>query len=384
MRTIAVVTGTRAEYGLLKPVLMRIMKDEQLELKLIVTGTHLCATYGETQQEIVADGIPIAYRISNIIEETQKSRNVFEYAKAVQGFGEAFETLRPDLLVVLGDRYESLAAATTAVLMQIPIAHIAGGEVTLGAMDEQIRHSITKMSHLHFVSAKYYEENIKHLGEEAWRIFNVGDTGIEVIKNTPLLSQQELANQLGVAVDEETILATYHPVTLELEQVEGQITQLLKAFSMLNKKVIMTYPNADNGGEMIIKALNSFAKEYQKIYLFKSLGSLRYLSVMKHCGVVVGNSSSAIIEAPYLKKAVVNIGMRQEGRLKASNIIDVSYDTVAIQQAVETALSSTFKTTLANTVSLYGEGDTSEMIVKVLREVALDKKLLIKKFVRRD
>ena len=384
MRKIAVVTGTRAEYGLLKNIIRKIKEDEKLRLQLIVTGTHLSEKYGMTVNEIIEDGFEIDVTCDILIDEQGRDKNAKEIALAVKAFSQAFIKLKPDMLLILGDRYEIFAAATTAMVMNIPIAHIAGGEITEGAMDEQIRHSITKMAHIHFVGAEEYKKNVINMGEETWRVFNVGDSGIENIKLTQLMSKQEIEKQLGINIDEETILATYHPVTLEIEQVDEQINHFISALEIVDKKVIITYPNADNGGDRIITALNRFREKNKNVYLFKSLGSLRYLSLMKYCGVVVGNSSSALIEAPYLKKPVVNIGNRQQGRLMADNIIQTDYSVESIVAGIRMALSSEFKEKVKYTKSLYGEGNTSDEIVGILWTIPIDEKLFKKRLVWSD
>lgn len=378
MRNITVVTGTRAEYGVLKNTMRAIDNDDFLNLQVIVTGTHLSDKHGYTINEIIEDGFSVDAKIPIILDYKGKNKNSIELGKAIEGFAVEFERLNTDILLILGDRYEILGAASAAMVMNIPIAHISGGEITEGAMDEQIRHSITKMAHLHFPGAKEYAENIRKMGEESWRIFNVGDPGIENIKLTKMLSKEELHNDLGVEVDEDTLLITYHPVTLEIDKVEEQINNLINALARINRKKIITYPNSDNGGEIIINKLNYYAKNNEDVFLFKNLGSLRYLSVMNLCGAVIGNSSSALIEAPYLKKAVVNIGNRQKGRLMAGNIITCSNSEKDIVNAINTALSSEFKENIKNIVSLYGEGNTSKEIVRILKEIEIDEKLLKK------
>ena len=378
MRNITVVTGTRAEYGVLKNTMRAIDNDDFLNLQVIVTGTHLSDKHGYTINEIIEDGFSVDAKIPIILDYKGKNKNSIELGKAIEGFAVEFERLNTDILLILGDRYEILGAASAAMVMNIPIAHISGGEITEGAMDEQIRHSITKMAHLHFPGAKEYAENIRKMGEESWRIFNVGDPGIENIKLTKMLSKEELNNDLGVEVDEDTLLITYHPVTLEIDKVEEQINNLINALARINRKKIITYPNSDNGGEIIINKLNYYAKNNEDVFLYKNLGSLRYLSVMNLCGAVIGNSSSALIEAPYLKKAVVNIGNRQKGRLMAGNIITCSNSEKDIVNAINTALSSEFKENIKNIVSLYGEGNTSKEIVRILKEIEIDEKLLKK------
>ncbi|MEG0132745.1 MAG: UDP-N-acetylglucosamine 2-epimerase [Clostridium sp.] len=381
MRKIAVVTGTRAEYGLLKNIMKAIDKDETLELQVVVTGMHLSPKYGMTKNDILEDGFFINEECPILLDYNGKDKNAKEISLAIGEFVGAFNRLNPDVVMVLGDRYEALAATTTAMAMNIPIAHVSGGEITEGAMDEQIRHSITKMAHIHFPGVECYAENIRNMGEESWRVFNVGDSGIENIKLTNLMTSEEIEKSLGVKVDEDTLLVTYHPVTLEVNSVEEQIKNLIEALEKVNKKMIITYPNSDNGGDKIIAALDEFGDRNSNVHLFKSLGSLRYLSVMNLCGAVIGNSSSALVEAPYLKKAVVNVGNRQQGRLMAENIIQTNYSTDEIYNGIEKALSEEFREFVKNVESLYGEGNTSEEIVKVLKNIDLGEKLLKKKLI---
>lgn len=381
MRKIAVVTGTRAEYGLLKNTLNKIKENNNLELQLIVTGTHLSENFGYTIDEILEDGFKVDEKIPILMSSRSNCIMSKEMGLLMVQLSQAFERLKPDILVVLGDRYEIFAAVSTAMTMNIPIAHISGGEVTEGAIDEQIRHAITKMSHIHFPGAEVYEQNIINMGEESWRVFNVGDPGIENTKTTKFLNKEELRKQLNVDIDQETLLITYHPVTLERELLPYQIENLIEALNEIKKKMIITYPNSDNGGDYIIKKIEQFAKKNTDVHLFKNLGVLRYLSVMKLCGAVIGNSSSALVEAPYLKIPVVNIGNRQKGRLMADNIISCSNKYEDIITAINKSLSNKFRETVKNTKSLYGDGNTSEEIVKILENIQIDEKLLKKKLV---
>lgn len=381
MRKIAVVTGTRAEYGLLKNTLTRIKENRNLELQLIVTGTHLSENFGYTIDEILEDGFKVDEEIPILMSSTSKGTIPKEMGLLMIQLSQIFGRLEPDFLLILGDRYETFAVASTAMTMNIPIAHISGGEVTEGAIDEQIRHAITKMAHIHFPGAEVYSQNIINMGEESWRVFNTGDPGIENIKLTNFLSMEELKKELDVEVDEQTLLITYHPVTLERALLSYQIQNLINALSMLKKKMIITYPNADNGGDYIIQKMEEFAKANSNVYLFKNLGILRYLSVMKLCGAVVGNSSSALVEAPYLKIPAVNIGNRQKGRLMADNIISCSNQCDDIINAINKSLSNEFKEKVKMVKSLYGEGNTSEKIVEILEKIEIDDKLLKKKLV---
>lgn len=379
MRRICVVTGTRAEYGLLKNTMIEINRSEYLQLQILVTGAHLSSNYGMTVKEIENDGFKIDYKIPILMDGNHTNGMPIEMGILMIQLSQAFSILKPDIVLILGDRYEILATATTAMVMNIPIAHISGGEITEGAIDEQIRHSITKMSHIHFPGVDCYAKNIKNMGEERFRIFNVGDPGIENIKLTKMLNKEELYHELGIEVDDETLLVTYHPVTLELNDLEKQVDNLIIALDNINKKMVITYPNADNGGRLIIDKLEDFRLRNSNVHLYKNLGSLKFLSVMNLCGSIVGNSSSALIEAPFLKKPVVNIGNRQRGRLMADNIICCGYDISSIKEAINKSLSQEFKEKIKDIKSLYGEGNTSIEIVKVLENIELGDTLLKKK-----
>ncbi|ACA45790.1 UDP-N-acetylglucosamine 2-epimerase (hydrolyzing) [Clostridium botulinum] len=381
MRKVCVVTGTRAEYGLLRNILVKIKDSNNLRLHLVVTGAHLSEDYGCTVDEIESDGFAIDEKLPILMNGNSKSVIAKEMGMLMIQLSQTFERLKPDMLLVLGDRYEIFAATSTAMAMNIPIAHISGGEITEGLVDEQIRHAITKMSHVHFPGAEPYVKNIMNMGEESWRIFNAGDPGIENIKLTKLFNREELKAELNMEVDEDTLLVTYHPVTLEPNRLPYQVENLIKALNAINKKMIVTYPNSDNGSDYIIKKLQEFAKINSNVHLFKNLGITRYLSVMKLCGAVVGNSSSALVEAPYLKVPVVNIGNRQKGRLMAENIISCSNKYEDVVKAVNKALSSEFRERVKRSKSLYGEGNTSEEIVKVLESIEINDELLKKKLV---
>ncbi|MDD2493922.1 MAG: UDP-N-acetylglucosamine 2-epimerase [Tissierellia bacterium] len=381
MRKLAVVTGTRAEYGLLKITLNKIQNNRNLKLQLIVTGTHLSEEFGSTVKEIEDDGFEIAEKIPILMRNSSKDGISKEMGLLMIQLSQTFLRLKPDILLILGDRYEIFATVSVAMVMNIPIAHISGGEITEGAIDEQIRHSITKMSHIHFPGAEVYAQNIIRMGEESWRVFNVGDPGIENIKFTRFLSKEELKEQLNLDINRDTLLVTFHPVTLERDLLPYQIESLIKALTETNKNMIITYPNADNGGDYIIKKLEEFQKTNPKVHLFKNLGITKYLSAMRLCGAVVGNSSSALVEAPYLKIPVVNIGNRQKGRLMAENIISCSNECEDIIEAINKSLTDEFKEKVKHTKSLYGEGNTSEEIVKVLESIEISDALLKKKLV---
>jgi len=380
MRKIAVVTGARSEYGLLKNTIRKIEENLNMELQLIVTGTHLSKKYGYTVTEIENDEFEIKERI-HIIDDAVNDM-CLEASKLLNGINNVFKRLKPDLLLILGDRYEIFIVSTAAMLMNIPICHISGGEITEGAIDDKIRHSITKMSNIHFPGAKEYAENIAKMGEERWRIFNVGDPGIENIKNTKLYEDKEIKDKIGFKVDEKNLVVTFHPVTLESENTEQYIDNLISALNKFNNKIIITYPNSDVGSDIIIKKIKQYEEENDNVKVFKSLGIQLYLSVIKKCGVVIGNSSSGIVEAPYFKIPVVNIGNRQKGRLMAKNIINCNYDSYEIYNSKKKALSDEYREYVKNeTVSLYGDGNTGEKIVEVLENINIDEKLIMKRLV---
>ncbi|OON92548.1 MAG: UDP-N-acetyl glucosamine 2-epimerase [Epulopiscium sp. Nele67-Bin002] len=372
MKKIMVVSGTRSEYGLLKHVLQKIEASNVLELQFVVTGTHLSDKFGNTIDEIRSDGINITAQIPMLLESDKTSAIATSMSIEMLHLSSIMERLKPDIVLIIGDRFEILTVATVATVMSIPIAHIAGGEISYGSTDEQIRHAITKMSHIHFAEAKEYADNIIKMGEESWRVHNVGALGIENIRHLKLLTMKELAKQ-GLKVNKKTtILTTYHATTLELDSLKEDVDQLLSAIEQLKDfDFIITYPNADNGGLYIIDRLTEFSKQHENITLVKSLGTLKYLSVMKHCALVLGNSSSALIEAPYLKKPVVNIGNRQKGRLMAENVVSVTNDTTSILDGIKLVLDKD----LSKIKNLYEYGNTSSYIIKILEEIVINDKL---------
>lgn len=380
MKKILVITGTRAEYGLLYWTMKEIENDNELKLQLIVTGNHLISEYGNTVKQIENDGFAIDDTIDMIVSSDKKSGIVKSMGMEMIQMAQSFDRLKPDLLLILGDRYEIFTAATCAMMMNIPIAHINGGESTEGAVDEQIRHAITKMAHIHFPGAELYKERIIKMGEEPWRVHNVGQSGIENIKRLKLLEKDELEKELKVEFKKDVFLITYHPVTLEDENIEKQVDNLLSALKKFDSQLIFTYPNADYGSKVIIEKIKDFVKENNNAYIFHSLGQKRYLSLLKYANVMIGNSSSGIIESPIFKIPVVNIGNRQKGRLRSNNIIDTGYEEKDIFNGIDKALNDeVFKANLNNIKNVFGEGTTSKEIVKILKEIDFDKNLLSKK-----
>jgi UDP-hydrolysing UDP-N-acetyl-D-glucosamine 2-epimerase len=345
-RKIAVVTGTRAEYGLLYWT-MRELQARNIELQLIVTGAHLSPDHGMTVRQIEADGFPIAARV----DMNLTSDNPVDLARSMGlctgGIAAALDRLKPDIVVILGDRYEMLAAASATTMMQVPIAHIHGGEVTESAIDEAIRHAITKLSYWHFATTEPYAKRIVQLGEAPARVVAVGAPGIDNIVRLELLSKSDLEKELGLALAPPVILFTYHPETLSAVSVEAQIAEIVAALEQIDDAtLIITGANADTGGRAINEALQRFARERPRTLFHTSFGSRLYLSAMRLADLVAGNSSSAMIEAPVMGKATVNIGDRQKGRLRAESVIDCPCQASDIAQSIRRALAPEFQKTL--------------------------------------
>ena len=368
MKTICVVTGSRAEYGLIKGILERIKEDASLELKLIVTGMHLSYEFGLTYQEIEKDG----YSIDEKIEVNLSSDTSVGVCKAMGlgmiSFGEAYERLRPDIVVVLGDRYEIFSAVTAAYISKIPVAHIHGGEITEGAFDDSLRHCITKMSYLHFTSTETYRQRVIQLGEDPEHVYNVGALGVEQIKKISFLSRSELEKILNFKLNQSFVLVTFHPVTLEATQNCGTIEELFKALeSFENLRIVFTKSNSDNGGRTINQKIDDYVARYpQKSVAFTSLGSTLYLNVMKYSSLVIGNSSSGIIEAPSLKVPTINIGNRQNGRVQATSTINVEMKEKAIKEAIDLGINT--KIDMSKIVNPYEKANTSKEILITIKK----------------
>ena len=380
MRTIGVVTTARSEYGLIRPLLRLIESGSDLHLHLMVGGTHLSPQFGMTISEIEADGFEIAERIESIGSADTPEDIAKAIGVGVIGFGEAYARSRPDVLVVLGDRFEMYAAASASVPFRIPLAHIHGGEVTEGALDDIWRHSITKMAHLHFVSTVAYGERVRQLGEEEWRINVVGALSLDNTRTVELLSRAEIERRFGLSLPEEFLLVTFHSVTTEYEKAGSQCGELLAALREIDLPVLFTMPNADSGGCVIRQMIREFVSENSKAQAVENLGTRGYLSVMALASAMVGNSSSGIVEAAPFKLPVVNIGTRQKGRVLSANIINSDYGRGEIATAIRRATSGAFRDTLSDLRSPYGDGHTAERIVKVLKETNLDQRLLTKAF----
>ena len=364
-RKVCVVTGTRAEYGLFYPVMKKIQASDKLELQVIATTMHLSETFGSTYLQIEKDGFVIDEKIENLLTTNTKTGIAKSTGLATILLSDAFNRLKPDVILLLGDRYETLGAATTAMLMNIPIAHIHGGEITEGAVDEQIRHAVTKMSYLHFASTETYRQRIIQMGESSERVFNTGAPGIDNMMEMELLEKEVLAHELGWHFGERTALFTYHPVTLDTKDVQTEIETILFILDKTDLHVLFTYANADDGGNIINHAIEAFAQKNPNRYkVVKSLGQLRYLSAMKYADLLIGNSSSGIIEAASFHKPVVNIGDKQRGRLQSGNVVDCTIETLL--DAVKVATSDSFKEHCQNVDNIYGNGTAGEAITNIL------------------
>ncbi|MGP5338212.1 UDP-N-acetylglucosamine 2-epimerase [Psychrobacter maritimus] len=380
MKKICVVTGTRAEYGLLYWLMKEINLDSELELQIIVTGMHLSPEFGLTYKVIEQE-----FNINKKIEMLLSSDTPVGISKSIGlaqiSFSEAYEELKPDLVILLGDRYEIFAAATAAMVARIPIAHLHGGETTEGAFDEAIRHSITKMSHLHFTATDEYRRRVIQLGEAPERVFNVGGLGIENIKRLNLMSKEEFENSINFKLNNKNLLVTFHPVTLEESTTEQQFMQLLNALdTLINTHIIFTKANSDTDGRIINKLIDDYVNSNpSKSVAFASLGQLRFLSALQYVDSVVGNSSSGLAEAPSFKIGTINIGDRQKGRIKASSVIDAEPDYQSILKAIEHLYSDSFKETLITTKNPYGEGSASSEIIQIIKNTSL-KHILKKSF----
>ena len=380
-RRIGVVTVSRSDYGHLRPVLEGIRRAGGLELILFVAGMHLEPDFGSTVREIEADGFAIAERIAMLERGDSPEAVAVSTGRGVEGFARAFARRRPDLLVVLGDRFEMLAAAVAARPFALPVAHIHGGEVSEGAMDNQIRHAITKLAHLHFASAEPHARRIAQMGEEAWRIHTVGGPGIDRIATAETLSREALARELDLPAEGPWLLVTFHPVTLEHRDTASHVDELLAALEKTDGTLVITYPNADTSGRLIIDRLEEFAARHAgRCRLARNLGERLYLALLKHADVMIGNSSSGLIEAPSFGLPAVNIGARQRGRLRGANVIDVEPARDEILRGIETAQTPAFRARARAAANPYGDGRAAPRIVEALRTVQIDARLVQKRF----
>jgi GDP/UDP-N,N'-diacetylbacillosamine 2-epimerase (hydrolysing) len=373
-RKICIVTGSRADYGLLYRLMKKVSSDDFLVLQLLVTGMHLSSEFGLTYKQIEKDGFEIDYKVEMLLSSDTAVSTSKSMGLGMIGFADAYETLKPNLIVVLGDRFEIFSAVCAAMSTRIPVAHIHGGETTEGAYDESIRHSITKMSHLHFTSTEIYRNRVIQLGEQPKHVFNVGAPGIDNIKRFNLLSIDEFEKSIDFMLDKKNLLVTFHPVTLENTSAEQQFSCLLKALDGLhNTHIIFTKANADTGGRIINNMIDEYVNSHlYKAIAFTSLGQLRYLSAMQYVDGVIGNSSSGLIEAPTFNIGTVNIGDRQKGRIKAESVVDCLPTVSSIKDALTKLYSTNFNKKLKSVKNPYGEGETSERILGIIKTFPYD------------
>lgn len=370
MKKICVVTGSRAEYGLMSRLMRLIKEDEDLELQIIATNMHLSIEYGETYKEIEADGFTIDKKIPVLSSADTANAVTKSVGMGIAGFADAYEELRPDMIMVLGDRYEILAAVSAALFYKIPVIHLHGGEITEGAFDDAVRHAVTKMSHLHFVSTEEYRQRVIQMGENPEMVFYVGALGCDNIRQVPLMDKEELEQSLNFALDRNTILVTFHPVTMEDHTAETQFKELLSAIDRFeNLRVIFTMPNSDTDNRIIMELIKGYAaKNSQRAVWFTSLGMKRYLSTLQYIGAAAGNSSSGIIEVPSFHIPTLNIGDRQKGRIMAKSVINCLPVAEDIKQKLAAIMRPNYIASLKDVVNPYDKPNTAEEIIRIIKE----------------
>lgn len=379
MRTIGIVTGGRSDYGILRPLLRAIHGTKGLRLSVLVTGAHLSPAFGSTVREIEAEGFPIDERVEMLGPSDTPEGIAESMGRGTIGFTQVFARRRPDLLVALGDRFEMHAAVVAALPFKIPVAHIHGGEITEGAFDDALRHSISKLSHLHFVAAEVYAQRLIQMGEEPWRVTMSGALGLDNLQGVTLLSRGELESQIGLALEPAPLLVTFHPTTLEYEQTDWQVQELLEALRTMDRPIVFTMPNADTSGQVIRHRLLAFVQAHPSARAVENLGTQVYFSLMAMSAAMVGNSSSGLIEAMSVALPVVNIGTRQAGRLRPENVIDTGYRRDEILSGLRRALLPHTKAKLIGRPNPYGDGGAAARILAKLEAVPLDDRLLRKR-----
>jgi GDP/UDP-N,N'-diacetylbacillosamine 2-epimerase (hydrolysing) len=373
MRKICVITGTRAEYGLLYWTMKGLQSDAEIDLSICVTGMHLSPEFGLTYKKILEDGFYITEKVETLLSSDTSVGIAKSIGLGIISFSEVFERIQPDLILVLGDRFEIFAACSAAMVSRIPIAHCHGGEATEGLIDEAIRHSITKMAHIHFTSTEEFKKRVIQLGEQPKNVYNVGALGIENINKLKLLDKNEFEDSINFELKRVNFLVTFHPVTLDSFSAKEQFNELLQALDKYeNTSIIFTKPNADTDGRVIIQMIDEYvSKNSSKAVAFTSLGQLRYLSAIQYMDVVIGNSSSGLIEVPSFKIPTINIGDRQQGRVKAISVIDCDANELDIKKGIQKALSQDFKEQIKFSQNPYGEKNSSAEIIKVLKNTEL-------------
>lgn len=384
-RRIAVITTTRADFGIYRPLLKRLAADDDVVLQLVAGGMHLRPEFGMTLDEIVEAGFAVAAKIDLLTADDSPAGIAVAMARATQGFAEAYAALAPDLVVILGDRFEMHAAAVAAQPFRLPLAHLHGGELTLGALDDSFRHSMTKLSHLHFVATEEFRRRVLQMGEEPWRVVTCGALGLDNLADTPTLSEAALEAKLGMPLAPAPLLVTLHPETRLAASAAEQAAPLLDAVGRAGLPVVFTAPNADAGGLAIRRLIEAYVADHADARLVDNLGTPAYFALMGRAAAMVGNSSSGIIEAASFTLPVVNIGDRQQGRPRAANVIDVAGQADIILAAIRRATSASFRSGLAGLKNPYAaERPAAEIIHRTLRSVALDDTLLKKGFVDRQ
>lgn len=379
-RKILGVTGIRSEYDIMSSVFTAISQHPDLELELIVTGAHLSDSYGLTIEEIKRDGFTIADEIESLINGDRDSSRVKGLAIQLQGMVQTVSRVRPDFLLVLGDREEAMSTALVGAYMNIPVAHIAGGDRVVGNVDDQVRHAVSKLAHLHFVTNQESADRLVKMGEQPFRIYNTGNPGLDRIRQTPKLSRKELSDRLGFPISdhEPVILLIQHVISTEIDQAYFQMKQTMEAVKQLGFKTIISYPNSDAGSQQIIKVLEEY-RDLPFIYMAKNIPRLEFINIMREASCMLGNSSAGILEAPLLKLPVINVGNRQKGRLHADNVQFVPHDSSAICHAVKRAIfDAEYRECVSKCVNPYGDGFASEKIANILAEVKIDENLLVK------
>jgi GDP/UDP-N,N'-diacetylbacillosamine 2-epimerase (hydrolysing) len=373
MRKICVVTGTRAEYGLLYWLMKEIDVDKDLELQIVVTGMHLSEEFGNTYQQIEKDGFTIDKKVDISLTSDTELLISKSMGLGMIGFSDAFNLLKPDLIVVLGDRFEIFSAVSVAMIMRIPIAHLHGGEATEGLIDEPIRHSITKMSHLHFTATNEYRNRVIQLGEQPDRVFNVGGLGIDNINKLKLLNKDDFEKAIGFNLGEKNILVTFHPVTLEASTSRVQFQELLNSISELkDTKIIFTKANSDTDGRIINSMIDDYVAKHDNTIAFVSMGQLNYLSALQFVDAVVGNSSSGLAEVPTFKIGTIDIGDRQRGRIKADSVISCIPNKDSISTAFKELYSKQFQSNVGKVENPYGKGGASKRIIRIIKDISLN------------
>lgn len=379
-KKVCIVTGTRAEYGILRPLIEKLDKESSIELQIIATGMHLSPEFGLTYKNIEQDGYNITEKIEILLSSDSSVGVSKSMGLALISFAECYQRIKPDLLIMLGDRYETFSAMAAATVAKIPVAHIHGGEITEGAFDDSFRHSMTKMAYIHFTSAEDYRKRVIQLGENPERVFNVGAMGVENVLKLKLSNREELQKKLEIELKAGYFTVIFHPVTLENNSAETQVNELMKALEQFSDKTIVFIKgNSDTNGRIINSAIDVYCSKYKNTYGFASLHIEDYMSLLKNSSCIIGNSSSGIIEAPSFKIPTVNIGDRQKGRIKAKTVIDCEPYAEEIISAIKIGMDNKFRNNLEKIENPYENGDTSEKVLNIIKEILFEKEINLKK-----